>query len=84
VAEGSVSSAQTEKTEIGNGQVSVFVVKINMTKQIQRNNYSGNAREYQLFLPLDIEVKIETNESVRLLIDESFCQGVFELLSLNM
>ena len=40
-----------------------------MKKQIQQDNYNVKLREYQLFLPLDVEVKIEAEESVRLLIE---------------
>ena len=40
-----------------------------MRQHIQQANYNGNVRTYQLLIPLDIEVKIETSESVRLLIE---------------
>ena len=37
-----------------------------MTKQIQRGDNIPNSAPYQLFLPMDVGVKIEADEAVRL------------------
>ncbi|MCL1862476.1 MAG: hypothetical protein FWF78_02800, partial [Defluviitaleaceae bacterium] len=50
-------------------QLSFFVVKLIMRKKSQRGNHTSNRTPYQLMLPLELEVKIEASEAVRLMLE---------------
>ena len=64
-----LNKPQKKESRDENPTTLLFCCKINYEKNSQQGNNTLNQTTYQLMLPLELELKIETSEVVRLMLD---------------